>query len=86
MKKKRRQAFTLFKSIFLRYRSLNNAKWFYGEKRKIWKVNLYYTETRLRRNEMCYAVDNHNMCYICTKGFLNSNFNKAVIDKISFFS
>ena len=36
--------FTLFKSIFLRNRSLSNAKWFYGKKRKIWKGNLYLTE------------------------------------------
>ena len=27
-----------------------------------------------------------NMCYRCANGFLDSNFNQAVIDKISFFS
>ena len=29
---------------------------------------------------MWCAADNHNyMCHICAKGFLDSNFNKAVI-------
>ena len=33
---------------------------------------------------MWYATDNHNyMCHIYAKGFLDSNFNQAVIDKIS---
>ena len=33
---------------------------------------------------MCCASDNHNyMCHTCTKEFLNSSFNEAVIDKIS---
>ena len=32
------------------------------------------------------AVDNHNcMCHICAKGFLDLNFNEAVIEKISKF-
>ena len=32
---------------------------------------------------MWYTADNHNyMCHICAKEVLNSNFNKAVIDKI----
>ena len=32
---------------------------------------------------MCTA-DNHNyMCHICTKGFVDSNFNEAVIAQIS---
>ena len=44
------------------------------------------TENRLNRNEMLWAADNHNnMCYICAKGYLDSNFNWAVIDKISTF-
>ena len=35
---------------------------------------------------MCFASDNHNyMCHTCAKEFLNSNFNKAVIDKIPNF-
>ena len=35
---------------------------------------------------MWCAADNHNyICHICAKGFLDSNFNKAVIDKISNF-
>ena len=33
---------------------------------------------------MCCAADNHNyMRHICAKEFLDSNFNEAVIDKIS---
>ena len=40
------------------------------------EINLYLTEKRLSRNEMWCAADNHNyMCYICAKGFLDSNFN-----------
>ena len=32
------------------------------------------------------AADNHNyICHICAKEFLDLNFNKAVIDKISNF-
>ena len=32
------------------------------------------------------AADNHNyMCHIWAKGFLDSNFNQVVIDKISNF-
>ena len=35
---------------------------------------------------MWCAVDNHNsMCLICAKGFLDSNFNEAVIDEKSLF-
>ena len=85
-KKKRRRVLALFISIFLRNRSLNDAKWFYGKKRKIGKGNLYLTENRLSWNEMCCASDNHNyMCHTCEKEFLNSSFNQAVIDKISNF-
>ena len=42
--KKGRRVFTLFKSIFLRYRSFSNARRFYGKKRKIWKGNRYSTK------------------------------------------
>ena len=35
---------------------------------------------------MWCAADNHNyMCHICEKEFLDSNFNEAVINKISNF-
>ena len=35
---------------------------------------------------MWYAEDTHSyMCHICAKGFLDSKFNNAVIDKISIF-
>ena len=61
----------LFISIFLRNRSLNGARWFYGEKRKIGKGNLYLIENWLSWNEMCCASDNHNyMCHTCAKEFL----------------
>ena len=72
--------------MFLRNQSFSNAGWFYGKKRKIWKGNLYLTENRLGRNEIWYAEDNHSyMCHICAKGFLDSNFNEAIIDIISIF-
>ena len=76
----------LFISIFLRNRSLSDARWFCGKKCKIGKGNLYLTENRLSWNEMCCASDNHNyMCHTWAKEFLNSSFNSAVIDKISNF-
>ena len=35
---------------------------------------------------MWCAADKHNyMCHICSKGFLDSRVNKALIDKISNF-
>ena len=56
------------------------------KKRKIGKGNLYLTENRISWNEMCCAADNYNyMCHPCAKEFWDSNFNKAVIDKISHF-
>ena len=55
------------------------------KKRKIRKGNLYLTENWLER-EIWFAEDNHScMCHIYAKGFLDSNFNEAVIDKISIF-
>ena len=76
LRKKRRWVFALFKSIFLRNRSLSNTRWFYGKRCKIRKENLYLTENLLGRNEIWYAEDNHSyMCHICAKGFLDYNFN-----------
>ena len=50
-------------SIFLRNKSLIDARWFYGKKHKIVKGNMYLTGNQLSRNEMWCAVDNHNcMC------------------------
>ena len=73
--KKRRWVLALFISIFLRNRSLSDARWFYGKKRKNSKGNLYLTENRLSWNEMFCASDNHNyMCHTCAKEFLNSSF------------
>ena len=45
-------------------------RWFYGNKRKIGKGNLYLTENRLSWNEMCRASDKHNYMYhTCAKEF-----------------
>ena len=47
---------------------------------------MYLTENRLSRNEIWCAADNYNyMCQICAQGFLDLNFNQAVIDRISNF-
>ena len=46
--KQSRGGLALFKSIFLRNRSLSKARWFFGTKRKIWKGNLYWTENRFK--------------------------------------
>ena len=59
-----RRVLALFMSIFLRNRSLSDARWFYGKKRKIGKENLYLTENQLSWNEMCCASDNHNKLYV----------------------
>ena len=68
--KKRWRVLALFINIFLRNRSLSDARWFYGKKRKIGKGNLYLNENRLSWNEMCCASDNHNyMCHTCAKDF-----------------
>ena len=72
------RVFALFKSIFLRNRSLNNARWFYGKKCKIGTGNLYLTENRFsgKLNEMwCVSDSYNNMCRICAQEFLDSNFN-----------
>ena len=46
------------------------------KKCKIGKEILYLTENPLSRNEMWCASDNHNdMCHICAKEILDSNFN-----------
>ena len=70
--------FALFKkNKILRNQCLSNARWFYSKKTtKLGKENLYLTENRLSRNEMWCATDIHNnMCHICAKGFLVSNFD-----------
>ena len=57
------------------------------KKLKIGKGNLYLTENRLSGNEMYCAADNHkNMCHICAKELLDSNFNQSVIYKITNFN
>ena len=45
--KKGRRVLAYFISIFLRNRSLSDARRFYGKKREIGKGNLYLTENRL---------------------------------------
>ena len=43
-------------------------------------------ENQLSEIEMGCTAENHNgMCHLCTTGFLDSNFNSAVINKISNF-
>ena len=50
---------------------------------QIWKGNYYLTGNWLGRNKMWWTIDNHNyICHVCAKGFLDSNFNWAVIDKM----
>ena len=77
--------------LFLKAFSWETVLWvmlgdFYGKRRKIRKENLYLTENRFTTNEMWCAVVNHSyICHICAKGFLNTNFTKAGIDKISIF-
>ena len=51
---------------------------------QIGKGNLYLTENQFSRNEM-WCVNHNHMHHIYAKGFLDSNFNQAVIDKISSF-
>ena len=56
--------FALFKSIFLRYHSLSNPRWFSGKKCKIRKGNLYLTENWFSRNKMWCAEENHSVIYV----------------------
>ena len=87
MRIKRRRIFALFKSIFLKTDLWVTPGVFTVKKSKIGKGNLYLTENRLSRNEKCCAADNHNyMCHTCAKEFWDSNFNLAVLDKISNFN
>ena len=80
-----RRVFALFKSIFLRNRSLSNARWFWCKKCKIGKGNLFLTENRLSRNEMWCESDNHNnMSHIYAKELLDSNFIKQLFTKYKF--
>ena len=69
--KKRRLVLALFISIFLRNRSLSDARWFCGKKRKIGEGNLYLTENRLSSNVICCASDNHsyNVSHMCKRIF-----------------
>ena len=77
--------------LFLKAFSWETDLWvtlgdFAVKQRKIRKGNLYLTENWLSRNEMWCATDNHNnMCPICAKVLLDSNFNQAVIYKLEFF-
>ena len=76
--------------LFLKAFSWETDLWvtlcdFTVKKRKIGTRNLCLTDNGLGRNEIWCAVGNHNyMCHII-KGFLDTNFNEAVIDKISNF-
>ena len=74
--------------LFLKVFSWETDRWvtlgdFTVKKRNIGKGIMYLPENRLSRNEMWCAVDIYNyMCHTCAKGFLDSNFNEAVIGKI----
>ena len=83
LKKKKRRVFALFKSIFLWYQYLSFARWFTVKNVQIGRGDLYCIKYWLSWNEKCCAVNNHNnyMCHICAKGFLDPNFNQAVIVK-----
>ena len=57
-----------------------------SQKCKIAIGNLYLTENQLSRKAVWCTVDNHKyMCHICVKGFLDSNSNREVTNKISDF-
>ena len=85
--KKRQWVLALFISIFLRNRSLSDARWFCGKKRKIGKGNLYLTENGLSWNVMCCASDNHNyMRHTCAKEFLNRASIKKLLTKYQIFT
>ena len=82
--KKKQRIFAVFKSI-----SWESDLWVtLGDftVKKNGKGNLYVTENRSGRNEIRRVEDNHSyMCHIYAKEFLDSNFNVAVLDKISIF-
>ena len=68
---KRRRVFALFKSVFLRYRSLSKFRWFYGRKQKKLEGAVF----NWKLIKMWCAVENHNKCHLCGKGFWDPNFN-----------
>ena len=72
----------------MRNRSLSNAGWFYGKKRKIGKGNFYSTENQLRGNvKWCLQIISI-ICitYVQKKFKIRSFMIKAVIYKISNFN
>ena len=85
--KKRQQLLGLFKSIFLRnVRSMSNTRWFCTKNCKVGKENLYLSKTRLGRNKIFCAKDNHSyMSNMCGKELSVSNYNQAIIGKILIF-
>ena len=87
-KKKKKESdrfFAIFKSIFLKNRSLSNAWWWFCGKTQNWEGNLYFTENRLSRNEMRRASDNHIMCHICAKELSDRTLIKQLFTKYNFF-
>ena len=74
------------KSIFLRNRSLSNARWFYGKKRKIGKGNLYITENRLKSKCAVLQI----ITVICVthvqKNFQIQTWIKQLLTKYQFFT
>ena len=66
----------LFKNIFLKNRSLSNARWFYSKKCKIGYGNLYLTENWFSRNEMwCAMVIHNHASHMCRRIWQNINFS-----------
>ena len=86
MQKNRQWTSALSRSIFLKYTSLRNARWFYGKISKTWKENLYMTI--YAEKKISCAIDINNfMCHSGAKWVLDLNFNfKAIIDKYQYFT
>ena len=59
---------------------------FFEKMHKVFKNKAQRCSTPLSKDEMWCTADNDNdMRYTCANGFLYSNFNEAVINKISNF-
>ena len=65
--KKRRQVLALFISIFLRNRSLSDARWFYGKKTQNWegKSVFNWKSIKLKRNALCFRLSQLYGSHMC---------------------
>ena len=76
--------FALFNSFFLEQLIFEYD--FTFKKREIGEQNLYSTQKRLGRDDIYCVEDNHSqVCRMCAKGLLDSNFDETVIEKYNFF-